>query len=195
MKKLLICSLMPMVASVCCFAQDARAAYQQQQAIQEVSRLAHNFDLLQNNQEAIVSRLTKLEEANANQSDSDIRAEIAAIKASIAELRASQESLRREIVADLSKRIAALPANNPPPPPPQRVEVSERRSTVSKSRPAAKQEYTGAHYEHIVESGHTLSSIAAAFGTTVAKIKAANNLKSNMLRVGQKLIIPAEEGK
>ncbi len=180
-----------LIATACSFAQDARTAYQQQQAIQEVNRLAHNFDLLQNNQEAIVSRLTKLEEANANQSDGDIRAEIAAIKASIAELRASQESLRREIVADLSKRIAAMPANNPPPPP--RMDVPVQRVSAAKPRAAAREEYTGAHYEHIVESGHTLSSIAAAFGTTVAKIKAANNMKSNMLRVGQKLIIPAED--
>ncbi len=189
MKKIPVFLFAVLTTAGCAFAQDARAVYQQQQAVQEVGRLAHQFDLLQSNQESIVSRLVKLETANANQSDTDIRAEIAALKASIAELRASRESLRREIVADLSKRIAAMPANNPPP----RTEPARTVPRSHQSTAAVKEEYTGAHYEHIVESGHTLSSIAAAFGTTVSKIKAANNLKSDMLRVGQKLIIPAED--
>jgi LysM repeat protein len=46
----------------------------------------------------------------------------------------------------------------------------------------------------VVEKGQTLSLIAEGFGTTVPKILAANpGLKPNLLRVGQKLIIPAED--
>ena len=52
----------------------------------------------------------------------------------------------------------------------------------------------GPHYEYVVEKGQTLSLIAEGFGTTVPKILAANpGLKPNLLRVGQKLIIPAED--
>ena len=52
----------------------------------------------------------------------------------------------------------------------------------------------GPHYEYVVEGGQTLSLIAKGFDTTVPKILAANpGLKPNRLRVGQKLIIPAEE--
>lgn len=43
---------------------------------------------------------------------------------------------------------------------------------------------------HTVESGHTLSTIAAAYGSTVKAIKDANNLKSDVIFVGQKLVIP-----
>ncbi|MBN2683818.1 MAG: LysM peptidoglycan-binding domain-containing protein [Pontiellaceae bacterium] len=43
---------------------------------------------------------------------------------------------------------------------------------------------------HTVESGHTLSTIAQAYGSTVKAIKEANNLKSDVIIVGQKLIIP-----
>lgn len=41
-----------------------------------------------------------------------------------------------------------------------------------------------------VKSGDTLSSIASRYRTTVKKLKAANGLKSNVIHVGQVLIIP-----
>lgn len=46
---------------------------------------------------------------------------------------------------------------------------------------------------YIVSQGDTLYSIAKKFDTTVNKIKEVNNFSSNMLSVGQKLIIPKEE--
>ena len=41
-----------------------------------------------------------------------------------------------------------------------------------------------------VQKGATLYVIAQAYGVTVSDIKKANNLKSDMLQVGQKLKIP-----
>ena len=46
---------------------------------------------------------------------------------------------------------------------------------------------------YIVDKGDTLYSIAKKFDTTIDKIKNVNNLSSNMLSIGQKLIIPLEE--
>ncbi len=43
---------------------------------------------------------------------------------------------------------------------------------------------------HVVKGKDTLSSIARKYGTTVAKIKSANGLKSDLLRDGRTLIIP-----
>jgi LysM repeat protein len=43
---------------------------------------------------------------------------------------------------------------------------------------------------YVVRKGDNLSSIAKKFNTTVAKIKAKNNLKSDKLQIGQKLTIP-----
>lgn len=43
---------------------------------------------------------------------------------------------------------------------------------------------------YTVKSGDTLAGIAAKFATTVAKIKAANKLTSDMIKVGQVLVIP-----
>ena len=42
-----------------------------------------------------------------------------------------------------------------------------------------------------VRSGQTLSGIAAAHGVSISRLKAANNLKSNQVRAGQRLRIPA----
>ena len=50
---------------------------------------------------------------------------------------------------------------------------------------------TAADYDiYEVQQGATLSVIATAYGVTVQDIKKANNLKSDMLQVGQKLKIP-----
>ena len=180
------------------FAQDAaaaRAAYQQQQALAEVPRLVQQFEVLANNQDAIVERLTKVE---AGGGTDDLRAEIANLKAEIAELKASvrrdQDAMRREIVADLAKRISAMQPP-PPPPAPAPVAVAAPRASAPAARPAPVQPaVTGPYYEHVVEAGQTLSFIAKGFDTTVAKILAATpGLKPNNVRVGQKLIIPAEE--
>ena len=46
-----------------------------------------------------------------------------------------------------------------------------------------------------VKSGDTLYSIAKKYGTTVDKIKKANNITSNTLQIGMSLIIPTEEEK
>ncbi len=44
---------------------------------------------------------------------------------------------------------------------------------------------------YVVKSGDQLSRIATRFGVTVAAIQAANNIENpNLIRVGQKLIIP-----
>ncbi len=164
----------------------ARAAYQQQQALAEVPRLVQQFDLLVQNQDAIVARLVKLEGADAT---GDVRAEIAALRAEVADLKASirreQDAMRAEIVKDLAGRIARM--TPPPPTTPSRGGAS-RRSTPPPP-PAL-----GTHYEYVIEKGQTLTLIAQGFGTTFPKILAANpGLKPNMLRVGQKIIVPAEE--
>lgn len=172
----------------------ARSAYQQQQLLDEIPRLIQQFDQLVQNQDQIALRLQKVEAALNNAGDSS--GDVAALRAEVAELKSSmrrdQDQMRREIVNDLSKRMAAIasssavsraappppasaPATRPAPPPPPAADV-------------------GPHYEYVVEKGQTLDFIAKGFGTTRAKILAANpGLKPNVLRVGQKLIIPAEE--
>lgn len=60
-------------------------------------------------------------------------------------------------------------------------------STAKKSSSTAKKS-TSSRYT--VVKGDTLSAIARKKGTTVAKLKSANALKSDLIRIGQSLKIP-----
>ena len=89
--------------------------------------------------------------------------------------------------ADYTKRIASRPSA-PAPTPAARASGGDAAAKPSASA------YTGPYYEHVVEGGQTLSFIAKGYETTVQKILAANpGVKANALRVGQKLIIPADD--
>lgn len=173
------------------FAQGAGAApgggrdFLKDQAVAEMQRVSNQVDMLANNQEEQSARLRKAESQNQalKEEVKSLGAEIAALKGAIAELRREMQAQRGEIVQDLSKKIASM---QPPAPAPSTRGGGGGGS--SKPRPA----YTGPVYEYTVQSGDTLSLIAKAFGSTVQKIKDLNGMKSDALRVGQKINIPKE---
>jgi len=70
----------------------------------------------------------------------------------------------------------------------QRMKIPTRGKYYS-SRPAPQLIADGEKLVYIVRRGDSLYLIANAFNTTVQAIKKENNLKSNLLRVGQKLVI------
>ncbi len=154
-------------------AQEGGQKFMQQQAYNEMQRVASQVDVLQANQEEIASRLTKVERSK-NEVDA-LKAEIAALRSSLEQLRREVSNQRGEIVKDLSGRISKITA--------------AQGGGSSSSRRAAPV-VTGPHIEYTVESGDTLSLIAEAFGTSVSKIKEMNGLKNDNLRIGQKLKVP-----
>ena len=161
------------LAATLAFAQgQGRDAFVQQQAYAEMQRVTGQIDVLQNNFEELHRRVGLLEKGGNTQS---LQQEIEALKASVAELRRQLQSQRDGIVKDLTGRIKAIQAAQTPAPAPQ---------------PEKKKVVVGPHREYEVKSGDTLTLIAEAFGTTVPKIKEMNNLKGDMLRVGQKLMLP-----
>ena len=143
-----------------------RDAFLKQQAVAEMQRVSAQVDVLATNQEELSDRLRKTE-AMKSEIES-LKAEVAALKGAISELRREMGGQREEIVRDLSKKIATI---QPPAP---------------KPRP------TGPCYEYTVQQGDTLSLIAKAFGTTVQKIKDLNGMKSDALKIGQKVNVPKE---
>jgi len=154
----------------CVVAQgQSRENFMQQQAYAEMQRVSGQVDVLQSNLSDVQRRLGRLEGGGDSRG---IRQEIDALKASMAELRRDMQALRGEIVKDLSGRIAKMQTPAPAP------------------KPVEKKVVIGPHQEYTVQSGDTLSLIAQAFDTTVAKIKEMNNLKGNNLKVGQKLNLP-----
>lgn len=142
----------------------------QQQAYAEMQRVAGQIDVLQNNFNDLQERFARLE---GNGAEKGLRQEIDSLKAGIADLRREMKSQRDEIVKELAARIAKL---QPPAP-----------AAVPKP---AKPAYSGPVAVYVVEAGDTLSTIAQACGSTVAKLKEINGLKSDALRVGQKLNVP-----
>ena len=61
------------------------------------------------------------------------------------------------------------------------------------SKKAVATAYTGATKEYVVKSGDTLGSIAYGNGINIRQLKELNGMSSDVLRVGQKLKIPAEK--
>ena len=156
------------------FAQAAsRDAFLKEQAVAEMQRVSNQVEIIASNQEELAERIRKTESMKSE--IESLRAEVAALKGTISELRREMQGQRGEIVQDLSKKIAAM---QPPTPP----------KTTAKPKPT----YAGPCYEYTVQGGDTLSLIAKAFGTTVQKIKDMNGMKSDALRVGQKINVPKE---
>ena len=108
-------------------------------------------------------KLAALQETNQK-----LLSEIAAVKRQSAADADAREAQMKAILSKIDK-LAATPAP---------VTVPTPVSTAP--------EYD--IYE--VQKGATLSVIATAYGVTVQDIKKANNLKSDMLQIGQKLKIP-----
>jgi len=147
-----------------------REAFLTQQAYAEMQRVSGQIDVMQSNFNNLQQRVNRLEGSGETRG---IRQEIEALKAAIAELRREMQNQRGEIVRDLSGRLSKIQQQTAPAPAPKPKVV------------------VGPHFEYTVQSGDTLSIVAKAFDTTVKKIKEINSLKSDTLRVGQKINVPA----
>ena len=150
-----------------------KESFMQQQAYAEMQRVSGQVDVLQSNLDALQRRLGALE--GGGDASKGIRQELDALKSSVAELRREMQNMRGEIVRELSGKMVQIQKQMQPPPAP--------KPTVTRIE-------VGPHQEYVVQSGDTLSLISQAFNTTVSKIKEMNNLKSDALRVGQKLKLP-----
>lgn len=101
----------------------------------------------------------------------ELEQEIQRLKRQNAAEAEAREAQMREISKQI-KRLASLPAPAPGP--------ARKPHSTSNQR-----------YEIFeVPKGATLSAIAKAYNVSIQAIKQANNMKSNNLRVGQKLRIP-----
>ncbi len=128
-------------------------------------------------------RISRLEEnlrqsSAANSGDiASLQRELASLKSETAAIRADRDTMKREIVNEISSEVAKLLA-------------AQQQKAAAAAAAARSEAQSQSGYEHKVQSGQTLSAIAQAYNVSVEKIKRANNLKSDVIRVGQTLFIP-----
>ncbi|MEI8352256.1 MAG: LysM peptidoglycan-binding domain-containing protein [bacterium] len=109
---------------------------------------------------------------SAPKEDTVVRNRLDTLERQVQSLAAGRESDRKQIV----NQVASL--------------VGSSGGSASGHSASGRSGGSQTGYEHIVESGQTLSAIADAYKVSMASIRKSNNLKSNTLRVGQKLFIP-----
>lgn len=81
-------------------------------------------------------------------------------------------------------------APTPPPDPYAFSSGNKTQSSASSSTSSSRKSTASSGSRYAVTKGDTLYGIARKKGTTVAKLKAANGLKSDLIRPGQSLKIP-----
>ncbi|HMP72109.1 MAG TPA: LysM peptidoglycan-binding domain-containing protein [Kiritimatiellia bacterium] len=166
------------------YEQQQAAIHQQQRADSEL--MAENFRAIRARLDMIEQDMLELQRrinAVATEQPAGLTAQFHGINQALEELNrkinsvdAARQADKREIVDSLSQRIATVMASSRPAP-----AASQARRPISNEG-----------YEHTVQPGETLSAIATAYGARVSDIVQANNLTSaDVLRVGQKLFIPA----
>ena len=115
----------------------------------------------------------EMENARLMQELQQLRSETRSYSSQISQLTSSMQALEAKQASEMQEVIS-------------RVGGMLKKTAAPQPSGASR----GAGREHVVESGHTLSAIAQAYGTTIGAIKKANNLKSDNIYVGQKLFIP-----
>lgn len=143
-----------------------------QQAYAEMQRVQGQVNVMQSNLNDVQSRVAKLESGGDARG---LRSEVDALRAEVSSLRRQLASQREEIVRDLSARLAKM------------QKASEKPERTERPRV-----YSGPHREYIVEKGDTLTLISQAMNVPIRTIREMNGLKGDGLRIGQKIVLPAE---
>lgn len=138
----------------------------------DIQRMNERINGMQIEQQRLAQELDALR--RAPREDLATKNRLDTLERQLQSLDSARESDRRDIVSELSRKVAAI--------------VGGGSSGGGSSGRGGGSSETG--YEHVVKSGETLSAIAAAYKSSVAGIKRANHLSSDTVRVGQKLFIP-----
>jgi LysM repeat protein len=137
---------------------------------EKVSRLSAQVEDLQFQQqktqkdlESLRAELQEVRRAGGGANSADLKA----LEDRINAVDAARQADKRAIIDQLAKELAGMSSGK----------------FAGKPAPADAK-------EHTVVKGETLSAIAKTYGVTVADLKKANNLTTDDLKVGQKLLIP-----
>lgn len=110
---------------------------------------------------------------DADTATARLQGQIDDLKRALQQEAAARKQAEAEMIATVSGEIAAA--------------VNRAASARVEARPDAGRDIQG---EYTVQRGDTLGAIALAFGTTVRRLREANNLQGDLIVEGQKLLIP-----
>lgn len=146
-------------------------------------RLAAELQASRQEKEALTSQLRQrldLVERQLASVDAAYSKRLEQLRQSLALEGKTREKALKEVINTVSEEISTT-AN--------RLQAENQRALASVAgSPGSQGEYT-------VVAGDCLSAIAQAFKVSIEGIKKANGLKSDLIRQGQKLIIPAASGR
>jgi LysM repeat protein len=158
-------------AAVTVSAQDQTVAQQLSILDERLSKLRADVDALQFNQQQVQQDIKQLQgqlEEVRHEGPSASANDLQALEARVRALDAAREADKKAIIDQLAKELATMGGAHGATPPSVSADSTE----------------------HVVQKGETLTSIAKNCGVTIADLRKANNLASDSLKVGQKLMIP-----
>jgi 50S ribosomal subunit-associated GTPase HflX len=174
--KIILCGLLGVglvLSSGCVTMVDQNTMAQQQadmeklrENVQRIQEKINGLELEQQNLQRDIGSMK-----GAPKEDMVVRNRLDTLERQVQSLAAARDSDRKQIVSQVASIVG-----------------SSGSSSSGKSSSGRGSSQTGV--EHVVESGQTLSAIAAAYKVSASSIKKANSMKSDTLRIGQKLFIP-----
>jgi 50S ribosomal subunit-associated GTPase HflX len=174
--KIILCGLLGVglvLSSGCVTMVDQNTMAQQQadmeklrENVQRIQEKINGLELEQQNLQRDIGSMK-----GAPKEDMVVRNRLDTLERQVQSLAAARDSDRKQIVSQVASIVG-----------------SSGSSSSGKSSSGRGSSQTGV--EHVVESGQTLSAIAAAYKVSASSINKANSMKSDTLRIGQKLFIP-----
>lgn len=180
--QLFICALISGASPLCLYAQQQTSSGAARYAEELTASLSRQVRSVQDENARLEMQLSELERrfGTVERENRELAETIQQLKRQAA----AESAARDEQIRKLSEQIVKLASLPPPAPPTSASGTGKNTQSVGKT-------FTE-YEEYEVVQGATLSAIASAYKVSVADIKKANNLKSDVLRVGQKLRIPVK---
>jgi len=158
---------------------------------QEVAALRADLRAFQDSQRQLYGVIDELRQENHQRAQEieQLRSLVASLESRVSttdgKWRTDMSGFRERLAQDQQKAMSKLTTNL--------AEELERNMSQMRKAAAAQQaaSQSQAFGEYTVQAGDTLSAISQAFRVSIKNLRDANGLKTDIIRVGQKLKIPA----
>ncbi len=162
-----------------------------ERANRDVAALRADLHAFQESQKQLYTAIDELRQENSARAQEieKLRSLVAALDSRVntadGAWRNDMSSFKEKLAQDQTKAMTKLTGN-------LADEMARNLNRVQQSAESSRAASAAAAQEYTVQTGDTVGAIAKAFGITPAVLCSANGIKGNIIRVGQKLKIPAK---